>query len=94
VVESVGAAPLVSRAAMLAVAAFTLLGVYRLGERAKTMRPWPWGLRCSQGGTRFLRAEFAGAFGFGGGGIYGLGSAGIIWMTGGWRRLPGLRWRL
>src|SRR5882672_12552868 len=29
-----GAAPLVSRAAMLAVAAFTLLGVYRLGERA------------------------------------------------------------
>lgn len=32
-----GAAPLVSRAAMLAVAAFTLLGVYRLAERANNI---------------------------------------------------------
>ena len=64
-VESVGYAPLVTRSAMLVVAAFSLLGVFRLAERVANTQVAIASTLCTALYPVFFCAKFAGAGGSG-----------------------------
>ncbi len=75
--KCVGYAPLVTRSAMLVVAAFSLLGIVSAGGARGEYAGGDCGDGVHGAVSGFLCAEFAGAGGFGGGGTYVLGTVGI-----------------
>ena len=88
----VGYAPLVTRTAMLVVAAFSLLGVFRLAERVANTQVAIASTLCTALYPVVLRAKLSRASGFGRGGAYLLGVSRRTWKARPSRQRSGSRW--